>query len=240
MPMDDAAPTIDELEPLADAAATVVDCHRILAKTGHNVVGEVLRGEGEFVEWSHYPADDAHDPESHCQFYYHAHAPDDRTIQEHGHFHLFVRPKGMPAGVVPAPGQALPGGENDALSHVIAISMDRYGLPLRLFTTNRWVTGETWYRAEDVVRMLDEFRIEIARPNLIVSRWITAMATLYRREIAVLLHDRDAAVEEWRRTHADGDVLEDRRLEVTSMLEIALDAHARQIAEALESAKARS
>jgi len=26
------------------------------------------------------------------------------------------------------------------------------------FYDNRWVTGETWYRAEDVIRMLDGFQ----------------------------------------------------------------------------------
>jgi hypothetical protein len=227
-----------ELERLAAAAETVLDCHRILAKTGHNVVGEVLRGEGDFVEWSHYPADDAYDPESHCQYYYHAHPAGDRPAPEHGHFHLFVRPKGMPDGVRPADGQILPEGENDALSHVVAISMDAYGRPIRLFTTNRWVTGETWYAAEDVARMLDGFRIEIARPNLVVSRWITAMVSLYRSDIATLLRERDARLEEWRRRHAGVDAFEDRRLEIMSATDASLEIRIRDIAGALERSEA--
>jgi hypothetical protein len=212
-----------ELERLAAAAEAVLDCHRVLAKTGHNVVGEVLRGEGEFVEWTHYPADDAYDPETHCQYYYHAHPAGDRAAPEHGHFHLFVRPKGMPAGVRPAPGQTLPPGDNDALSHVIAISMDAYGRPMRLFATNRWVTGETWYAAPDVVRLADAFRIDIARPNLVVGRWLTALVALYRREIAGLLAERDARIADWRRDHPELDVFEDRRLEIAAIRDISIE-----------------
>ncbi|MEE8172364.1 MAG: hypothetical protein V3T62_05480, partial [Alphaproteobacteria bacterium] len=44
---------------------------------------------------------------------------------------------------------AWPSGD-DALSHIIGISMDAKGMPIRLFTTNRWVTGEAWYKARDV------------------------------------------------------------------------------------------
>lgn len=230
-----------DLERLAAAAEMVLECHRILAKTGHNVVGEVLRGEGEFVEWTHYPADDAYDPETHCQYYYHAHPPSpaaaadspaDPRAAEHGHFHLFVRPKGMPAGIRPAPGQTPPEGENDALSHLVAIAMDAYGRPIRLFTTNRWVTGETWYAAEDVARMLDTFRIEIARPNLIANRWLTAIVGLFRPEIVKLVHERDRVAEAWRRSHPAIDVFEDRRFEIGSALPISLQEQIARLAHA--------
>jgi hypothetical protein len=223
------------LELLADAAETLADCHRILAKTGHNVVGEVLRGEGAFTEWSHYPADDAYDPETHCQYYYHAHPAGDRPAQEHGHFHLFMRPKGMPAGIRPSPGQTSPAGDNDALSHLVAISMDRYGRPIRLFTTNRWVTGETWYAADDVVRMLDSFRVEIVRPNLVVSRWLTALVGLFRGEIAGLIRERDVALGAWRERHPSCEVWEDRRLEIASAREISLEEAVRRVADMLPS-----
>ena len=45
----------------------------------------------------------------------------------------------MPAGILPAPlpGLELPKGDNDALSHIIGISMDPQGVPIRLFATNR-------------------------------------------------------------------------------------------------------
>ena len=56
----------------------------------------------------------------------------------------------------------------DKISHLVAISMDKWGLPIGLFTTNRWVTAENWYEAADVVAMLDCFDIDLmpAPPGL--------------------------------------------------------------------------
>jgi hypothetical protein len=208
------------------AGQTVLECLRVLAKTGDNVVGEVLRGSGSFVEWEHYPENDVYDPETHAQYYYHAHPPEARGLAEHGHFHLFLRPKGMPAGMRP------PSGDNDALSHLVAISMDRFGLPRRLFTTNRWVTGETWYAAADVIAMLDRFVVDVARPNWIVSTWITAMVQLYRADIANLVRERDRAIGRWRAQYPSANVFEDRRLEIASIQEIDVAARVRELARA--------
>ena len=57
-----------------------------------------------------------------------------------------MRPQGMPEGVKPAPipEYEAPEDPDDNLSHLAAISMDSAGLPIRLFATNRWVTGEVW------------------------------------------------------------------------------------------------
>jgi hypothetical protein len=223
----------EQIQRMYTAAAVVLDTQRLFAKTGDNVVGEVLRGQGEFVEWNHYPDGDVYDPHTHAQYYYHAHPPEGRPLREHGHFHLFLRPKGMPAGIRPFAGQELPSGDNDALSHLVAIAMDRYGAPIRLFTTNRWVTGDIWYRADDVIRMLDAFEVEVVRPNLAVNRWLTAMVRLFYPQIVGLLHVRDQAVKEWRLSHTDTDVFEDRRLETTSIIDIDVDEQATRVFDAL-------
>lgn len=220
-----------------EAAHAVMECFRVLAKTGDNIVGEILRGTGTFTEWEHYPTNDAYDPESHAQYYYHAHPPEDRPIEEHGHFHLFMRPKGMPAGTRPAsvPDFTPLPGDNDALSHIVAISMDRFGMPRRLFTTNRWVTGETWYPAASVIRMIDGFSIDIVRPNWLVSLWITSMVRLFRPEIVQLLQERDRAVARWNRQHPGAYVFEDRGLEITSIADIDVEARVRRLIGARES-----
>ncbi len=51
---------------------------RVVAKTGGNIVGEALRGQGTFYEWNHYPKGDVYDSETHPQYYYHAHAAGQR------------------------------------------------------------------------------------------------------------------------------------------------------------------
>ncbi len=247
-----------ELERMAACGREVVDCLRVLAKTGDSVVSEALSGAGAFYEWRHYPEGDVYDPSTHAQFYYHAHPPPERGSGEHGHFHTFLRPRGMPAGVRPlmlpelaipdAPAQpqalVLPpahqpnqGADNDNLSHLVAISMDPTGLPIRLFTTNRWVTGETWYGAEDVAAMLARFVVDLARPSWALNRWITAMFGLFRPQMAELLRKRDAAIMNWRRRRRSKvHVLEDRRLEVASTLDIDIDDQIRRIEAALKRA----
>ncbi len=127
------------LEAMAEAGLEVLECHRVLAKTGNNIVSEVLPREGAFYEFDHCPPGDIYESEAHAQYYYHAHRDG-----EHGHFHTFMREAGMPEGVHPV-AQSEPGylkERDDRLSHLIAISMGRQGVPIALFTTNRWVTAE--------------------------------------------------------------------------------------------------
>lgn len=233
--LDLAALSSKELEAMAEAGHEIVEIYRVLAKTGDNVVGELLRGHDTFYEWDHYPRGDVYDRESHGQFYYHAHAAEERFEGEHGHFHSFLRPKGMPPGIKPArvPNYAPPADPDDALSHLIAIAMTKQGFPFRLFTVNRWVTGEVWYRAADVCTLLDYFKIDHAQPSWPVNRWITAMIRLFRPQIVMLLQARDRAVEAWAKQHPDRDVYEDRALEVTSYMDVSVEDQARAVARCL-------
>jgi hypothetical protein len=225
-----------EIKQMIAAAAVIRDCRRDLAARNTDVVGEVI-GSSAICAWRHYPDGEVFDATSHAQYFFHVHAPDSGPPSERGHFHTFLRAEGMPSGAVPLmlpemavadvaalPPQAAPlkRGERDEVSHLIAITMDTRGEPTRLFTTNRWVTGETWYRAEDVTRMLDRFVIAEREPSAVLNRWIGAMIHIFRPQIAALLQARDETVMAWRRrrrTH----VFEDPRLEITSSLEIKLD-----------------
>lgn len=223
------------LKDMEAAADEVIECCRALAHTGGNLVGELLRDVETFFEWDHYPDGDVFDHQSHSQFYYHAHPQGERG-NEHGHFHTFLRPAGMPARVKPAlvPDFEPPEDASDALSHLIAVSMDEFGVPIRLFTVNRWVTGEVWYTAADVRAMLDCFAIDHAQPSWPVNRWISAMIRLYRPQIGALLDARDAAVEAWSAAYPDRNVFEDRDLDMTSMLDIDIDDHIARIRAARE------
>lgn len=230
----DAIPT-DRLREMAAAGADIIECHRVLANTGGNIVGELLRDVETFYEWDHYPPGDVYDSRTHSQFYYHAHPQEERS-NEHGHFHTFLRPLGMPAGVRPAMVDDLkmPEDENDALCHLIGISMDRFGVPIRLFTTNRWVTGEIWYAADDVRRMLDTFLIDHAQPSWPVNRWVSGMVRLFRPQIVSLVEARDAAVQRWRTAYPDRNAFEDRALEVTSMADVDIDGQIARVTSLLE------
>ncbi|MCC5984272.1 MAG: hypothetical protein JJU42_07905 [Rhodobacteraceae bacterium] len=235
MPRDIPAPDLtalprDELRAMQAAGAEVRECIRVLRKAGLNVVGEVLKGQGQFVKLTHYPKGDVYDRETQSQYYYHAH-----RNGEHGHFHLFLRAGGMPAGCAPIPEAATrdwPAGDK-ALSHLVAISMDRFGAATGLFTTNRWVTADTWYPAADVIRMLPHFAIDHAAPSWPTNRWLTAMVTLFRPQIAALVQARDAALAARRAAHPDRDVFEDRDFEVPSETAIDVDAQIKAVDRAL-------
>jgi uncharacterized protein DUF6969 len=230
-----------EIAPMEEAAAVLAECRARLAARRGNILGELAPGSGEvaegfadgFEEWRHYPAGEVYDGTTHAQYFYHVHPAARRLPAEHGHFHTFLRAEGMPSGVSPLvlpeaavaaaapPPQAapLPRGRRAEVGHLVAISLDRQGEPIRLFTTNRWVTGETWYRADDVAAMLDRFMLAEADPPSLLDRWLVATMRLFRPQIAALLRQRDAAVMAWRRRRRAA-VLEDPRLEITSIVEI--------------------
>jgi len=227
-----------ELRTMQEAGGLVIECYRVLAKTEDNIVGELLKTEENFFEWDHYPDGDVYDTESHSQYYYHAHPPEERP-GEHGHFHTFLRPSGMPAGCLPAPldDYEAPEDPDDALSHLVSISMESKGLPVKLFTTNRWVTDEVWYKAEDVCRFVRLFDIDHAQPSWPVNLWMTNLMILFRPQILELLVQRDATVADWVEKHADRNVYKDHELEVTSEIDIDVDAQMSAIATCLETAK---
>lgn len=214
-------------EELADAAAEVVDCMRVLAKSGSSLVLEALGGR-DFVQLDHYPPGDIIDLETGSQAYFHAHPPSPAREADFGHFHCFLRPPALAAG---ARALDLPGNTGDRpveaqTCHLAALSMDRYGRPTALFTTNRWVTDETLYDAETLIEALPRFALDLARPSWPLNRWLTAMVTLYRDDIADLLRQRDQALA------ATGP--EDRAVEVLSRRPVDLDARLAEVREMID------
>jgi hypothetical protein len=220
------------LKRMSKAADDVLEALRLMGKAGTNPVAQVLKHQGEFVEFDHYPKGDIYDDESASQYYYHAHRSE---TGEHGHFHTFVRAKGVPTGMSPAPYTG--GGErplgDEAICHLVAVSMDRSGLPVALFTTNRWVTGETFYAAMDVIRTVARFEVDHVDPCLATNRWISALLRLFAPQIEMLVRQRDLAIAEWQARHPDRDAFEDRELEITSRIAIDIDEQAARIDEEL-------
>ena len=225
-----------QIEKMHQSAQIVSETMRVLQKSETNIVGEMLKTVDDYFEWEHIPADDVYDRHSHSQYYYHTHqkSEDGTNIHddEHGHFHSFIRGKGIPEGILPV---ALPDFNqdmdiSDINTHIIGIGMDTYGTPIRLFTVNRWVTGETWYSARDLISMLDSFEIDNIRPSWPVNLWLTHIISMYRPEIEQLILQRDETIKKWEKDHPNiENVYEDRNLEVTSYLNINLLEQAKKI-----------
>lgn len=223
------------------AAAALRECRQAFAAGGTSAIAEVTGRDVAAVDGLHYPPGEVYDPATHAQYFYHRHAGGSGgqrgpEAREHGHFHLFLRGDGVPAGITPLllpdaavanapmPSQSAPlkRGRRDEVCHLVAIALDARGEPIRLFTTNRWVTGESWYGADDVIGLLERFRLRSNAPLPLVNRWLAALLQLFATDIAVLLHERDRVIQK-RRWRWRTNVLEDPRLEIASSLDISLD-----------------
>jgi hypothetical protein len=202
------------LEAMQEAARRVRESNRVLVRTGASVLTEVLGGKPLTTDWAHFPEGDIFDQQSASQFYFHAH--EGRT-GEAGHFHTFLRAPAI---------RQITGGEveDTAVVHLIAVAIDRFGQPVELFTTNRWVTGETWFPAETVIAALERFEIDHAAPSWPLNIWITDMLRLFRPDIIRLVEERDVLINNRLAEGASPEeVFEDRDIEVCSSLRISLD-----------------
>lgn len=160
-----------------------------------------------FREWQHYPSHDLVDVVSGYEAYYHAHKVDEMSDTEHGHFHLFKR----------SPTQT------EQFMHLIAIALDSKGLPVRLFTTNQWVTGETMGSAESLRDALAHFKIESGNSLDTLASWIQSLITLYRDEIEQLIEERDRRLNQLAsQTKSMASVLNDQSIHVLSQRQIHL------------------
>ncbi|MDD4935084.1 MAG: hypothetical protein PHT60_04815 [Acidiphilium sp.] len=191
------------------AGEAVIDQIIAWAARGQSAPARVLEGAASFAEWAHYPQPDAIDPHSFWRFYYHAHPRSQRLRDEHGHFHIFV----------PAPATARPD-TAAAFSHLIAVSVDAKGLPLRLFTTNRWVTDEVWQPADAMIRHLRSPALHDAEPRD-VAGWLNHLLVAFKPAIAALLTARDERLT-MAALHRRAP-LEDRRLRIPSQRMIRIE-----------------
>ena len=218
-----------ELENMYEAGAVVLETMRVLQRTEKNVVSDIMRFSDTFYEWEHIPTEDVYDFETHSQYYYHAHEKDGGVHDdEHGHFHTFLRAKGMPENLRPVKVDDFDPEKDikdlsDINSHIIGIGMDGNGLPMRLFTTNRWVTADTYYKAEDIIQMIDLYNVDHTEPSWPVNLWVTNMIRLFKPQIIELLKERDITLNEWKEKYPDRNLFEDRELEVTSLLDISIE-----------------
>lgn len=177
------------------------------AQRGQSAVSLAL-GDDAACEWQQYSGIHRSEAMRTPRFFYHCH-PQAQTPQgEHGHFHVFVDSavdrRGKPA----------------AYSHLVGIAVDGRGLPLRLFTTNRWVTGEHWRAADELLR-LHRRRPPLQAQNSFLQlwEWIDALLQLFVPQMKALLLRRDLRTSAW----SPGS-FEDRRRHVLSECRISLSA----------------
>jgi hypothetical protein len=79
------------------------------------------------------------------------------------------------------------------MTHLVAIGMNQYGLPIRLFTVNRWVTSEVWYDAEHISYFLKRYKMTLTDDPYwqVLDRWLEGMLHLFSPQIEWLHKARD-------------------------------------------------
>jgi hypothetical protein len=185
------------------------------AQHGVSLASAAMGGARVLEPLRHYPARDVSDAAAGTRFYYHAHTSRRCPPAEHGHFHLFAWPDGLPSGA--------------NFFHVAGLSLDAQGQALRWFTTNRWVTGEHWRPAEDIVAALPCFEVRTHGRLAPVADWLSAMVRLFAPQIATLVRRRDAVMARHVARLGREAALEDRRIDVVTECRASLPQRLRQL-----------
>lgn len=207
---------------MTEPAHIVIDTITQMASEGRPLMQRVLPPT-DVHWWEHYPDDDARDAVTRSRWYYHVHAPGDRDVNEHGHFHLFLHRTQMDDSAIPF---AQPKEGEDALafvSHIAGLSINHQGIPVSWFSTNRWVTDEFMYPAATMIAHLDRYNVNESPEDKTVNRFLTAMVALYREELAELLYARDNALATLGAGPENPELLESGH-DILSVIPIDLDA----------------
>lgn len=187
-----------------DSARGLIRLMGTFSARGVTPLGAAI-GDGVPEAWRQYARDDVRIRRAgHLFYYYHSHTHGLRA--EHGHFHVFRSLVARRQGGRPQ------------YAHLVGIGVDARGLPVRLFTTNRWVTDECWRDARDGVAALTRV-VSLRRPaRSALEGWLRGILIIFLPQIAWLLQRRDQRVA----AHGGVRVLEDHRMHVLSECRVSL------------------
>ena len=196
---------------------------QMLTQTGKNILHHTLQKQRRHKNMNHYPKGDRIDRQTGAQYFYHCHR-ENLDIGEHGHFHCFLRYKHVPKQIKPKPLADWKKNLDNPMTHIVAIAMDRYGQPIRLFTVNRWVSSEIWYDAKHIPTFVKRFKMTLLDDPYwqILDQWIEGMLHLFSPQIAWLHHKRDAVIEHHTLRNPDINAYEDHDIEELSEISIDL------------------
>jgi hypothetical protein len=208
---------------LRHAKKVLTTQQKMTSDEGSNILHYTLQNNQQHESMRHYPKGDRIDHQTGSQYFYHCHR-EDLDSGEHGHFHCFLRYKQIPKHIKPTP---LPDWDkyiDNPMTHVIAIAMNRFGQPIRLFTVNRWVTSEIWYDAKHTPKFTKRFHMTLTDDAYwqILDQWIESMIHLFAPQIAWVYTQRDMIVKEHQQTNSEESVYNNKQIEELSSIEIDL------------------
>ena len=209
--------TATELRALAAAAETSVAAFERATRRHGSLLQCWIRGR-TVVEFDHYPPDDVVDADSGSQYFYHAHRS---AHAEHGHLHLFRHVDALGRRIRRTTTRQTHSRKSAWVpAHLIAICLSERGMPVSLFTVNRWVTGGHWFDAARTLALVEGFHLLARGPYPDANRWLSGFVQLYRPVLGPLLAARDRRLDVLARTRARDAIASDRRIEVLSHVAI--------------------
>lgn len=188
---------------------------------GNNVLHYALNNRDGYERMSHYPCGDRIDHTTGAQYFYHCHRENYEST-EHGHFHCFLRYKHIPKSIKPAPLADWDRYIDNPMTHLVAIGMNQFGQPIRLFTVNRWVTSEIWYGAENTLQFLKRYKMTLDDPYWqVLDKWVEGILHLFAPQISWLHQERDRKIN----LHQESKSVENPYLdyELEELSEISID-----------------
>lgn len=212
----------EKKQTMRRAGLRLLDTYADLARTNKHLLSDVLSGQMP-VQWAHYPMDDAIDEKSGYQWFYHTHGTEDRRVDHaHGHIHLFAKRSLWSRRLQSKHEKAFQMlcGSTPLLAntcHLLAIGFDAKGLPVSLFTVNRWVTGDALLSRQLTLNLLQKMQINSG--YLHVDAVITSVIQLCFDEITALMTMRDKSLADCKAP----DPLNEQQLEILSETQIDLD-----------------
>lgn len=208
---------------LKHAEQVLINHHGMITKSGRNILHHTLQRKRKHIRLKHYPKGDRIDKQTGGQYFYHCHREDEQS-EEHGHFHCFLRQHAIPSSIRPKALADWDKYQDNPMTHLVAIAMNRLGQPIRLFTVNRWVTEETWYSARNMSRLLKRFKMTLSDdPHwTVLDQWVENMLHLFSPQITWLYQQRDFNLRTLARQHPDTSVYENTQFEELSSISIDL------------------
>ncbi len=193
------------------AVAQAIDYVRSLAARNVNPLAAIVGSRRAPPVFHQFPQPGINRVGEGLGYFYHSHDAPASPTREHGHFHLFGRARRR-RGEDPV----------DSYVHLAGIGVDANGAPLRLFTTNLWVTAGRWRSAAFIRGELNRFAHRATRPDSGAERWIGLLLRLFPAEIRSVLRLRELKVAGWRREGVVQRRLADRRIHLLSAVPLAL------------------
>ena len=207
---------------LEAAGLRLLEVYAGLAERGEHLLDRLLSGQPP-RQWVHYPQDDAIDPISGYQWFYHSHSPEDRPGSvEHGHVHLFARQPVWRRRLGSRSERAFAAlcghpSATPTTRHLLTMGFDKKGLPISLFTVNSWVTGDLMLGSDLTLELLSSLKLDTGHPE--IDTVIQSVVQLCKPELQDVMRRRDAAL----RAHQAAEMLQDEALELLSEAYIDLD-----------------